>query len=73
MRFIKIKTLGIINDHLVDYPTPLVGYSGSFGFLTGVCLVIQIITGTFLAMYYIPNAELAFYSVEYIMREVNDG
>jgi ubiquinol-cytochrome c reductase cytochrome b subunit len=73
MRFIKIKTLGVINDHLVDYPTPLVGYSGTFGFLTGVCLVIQIISGTVLAIYYIPNAELAFASVQYIIREVNDG
>ena len=34
---------------------------------------IQIITGIFLAMYYIPNADLAFYSVEHIMRDVNYG
>jgi len=41
--------------------------------LSGVCLVIQIITGIFLAMHYIPSSELAFASVEHIMRDVNYG
>jgi len=41
--------------------------------LAGICLVMQIITGIFLAMYYIPNAEIAFFSVEHIMRNVNNG
>jgi ubiquinol-cytochrome c reductase cytochrome b subunit len=34
---------------------------------------MQILTGIFLAMYYIPHTELAFLSVEYIMRDVNSG
>ena len=36
-------------------------------------LVIQILTGIFLAMYYTPHIDLAFNSVEHIMRDVNNG
>ena len=45
----------------------------SFGVLSGICLVMQILTGIFLAMYYVASADAAFLSVEYIMREVNFG
>ncbi|MEY3293886.1 MAG: hypothetical protein RJB12_1657 [Pseudomonadota bacterium] len=38
-----------------------------------VCLVIQIATGVILAMHYVPNTEMAFASVERIMRDVNGG
>jgi ubiquinol-cytochrome c reductase cytochrome b subunit len=34
---------------------------------------MQIISGIFLAMYYIPNADLAFMSIEHVMRDVNNG
>src|SRR3712207_1530175 len=36
-------------------------------------LISQIVTGVFLAMYYTPNADMAFQSVEHIMRDVNYG
>jgi ubiquinol-cytochrome c reductase cytochrome b subunit len=45
----------------------------SFGSTAGICLVIQIITGIFLAMHYTPHVDLAFSSVEHIMRDVNNG
>ena len=45
----------------------------SFGSAAGLCLVIQIITGIFLAMHYTPHIDLAFNSVEHIMRDVNNG
>jgi ubiquinol-cytochrome c reductase cytochrome b subunit len=73
MRILRNKTIAIINDHLVDYPTPIVGYISSFGFLSGVCLTIQIFTGVFLAIHYSPHTATAFLSVEHIMRDVNDG
>jgi ubiquinol-cytochrome c reductase cytochrome b subunit len=38
-----------------------------------LCLVIQILTGIFLAMHYVPNADLAFASVDHIMRDINYG
>ena len=45
----------------------------SFGSLAGLGLVIQIITGVFLAMHYTPHVDFAFNSVEHIMRDVNNG
>jgi len=45
----------------------------SFGSLSGLCLVIQIVTGILLAAHYTPHTTLAFSSVEHIMRDVNDG
>jgi len=45
----------------------------SFGSAAGLCLVIQIVTGIFLAMHYTPHIDLAFNSVEHIMRDVNNG
>jgi ubiquinol-cytochrome c reductase cytochrome b subunit len=45
----------------------------SFGSTAGLCLVIQIITGIFLAMHYTPHIDYAFSSVEHIMRDVNNG
>ena len=61
-------------DLLIFYPTSAnLNYFWNFGSLAGLCLVIQILTGIFLAMHYIPNADLAFLSVEHIMRDVNNG
>lgn len=45
----------------------------SFGFLSGICLVIQIVTGILLAMHYSASVDLAFFSIEHIMRDVNGG
>ena len=73
MRFIKIKSLATLNGHLVDYPTPVVGYFSSFGSLSGLCLVIQIVTGILLTAHYTPHVYFAFSSVEHIIRDVNDG
>ena len=56
----------------IDSPINL-NYAWSFGSLSGLCLVIQIITGLFLAMHYTPHIDLAFSSVEHIMRDVNNG
>ena len=66
--------LSIVNSHVVDYPSPInLTYAWSFGSTAGICLVIQILTGIFLAMHYTPHVELAFSSVEHIMRDVNNG
>nr|AFN21404.1 cytochrome b [Choaspes benjaminii] len=64
----------IINDSLIDLPTPSnISSWWNFGSLLALCLIIQIITGLFLTMYYSANIELAFYSVNYICRNVNYG
>nr|YP_010516255.1 cytochrome b [Atteva aurea]UXL88415.1 cytochrome b [Atteva aurea] len=64
----------IINHSLIDLPSPSnISSWWNFGSLLGLCLSIQIITGLFLTMYYTANIELAFYSVNYICRNVNYG
>lgn len=74
MRLLNIPILSVINDHIVDYPTPInLSYFWGFGSLAGLCLIIQIISGLCLSMHYSPHTTLAFISVEHIMRDVNYG
>ena len=50
-----------VYNHILYYPTPLnLNYNRSFGSLSGLFFVFQIISGIFLAMHYIPNVDLAF-------------
>ena len=75
MRILKSHPiLGLLNSYMVDSPQPAnLSYMWNFGSLLGLCLGIQILTGIFLAMHYSPNVDLAFASVEHIMRDVNYG
>nr|QFK68869.1 cytochrome b [Graphium doson] len=66
--------LKIINGSLIDLPSPSnISSWWNFGSLLALCLITQIVTGLFLTMYYTANIELAFYSVNYICRNVNYG
>nr|AFQ62223.1 cytochrome b [Glaphyrus comosus] len=66
--------LKIINNSLIDLPSPSnISAWWNFGSLLGLCLIIQIITGIFLAMHYTANVNLAFDSVIHICRDVNYG
>lgn len=63
-----------INSALIDLPSPTsISYFWNFGSLLGLCLIIQIITGIFLAMHYCPDIMLAFSSIAHITRDVNYG
>jgi ubiquinol-cytochrome c reductase cytochrome b subunit len=74
MRLNKHSLLAFVDSHIISYPTPVnLNYMWSFGSTAGICLVIQILTGIFLAMHYTPHIDLAFNSVEHIMRDVNNG
>ena len=75
MRTLKSQfLLRIFNSYVVDSPQPAnLSYLWNFGSLLALCLIIQILTGAFLAMHYTPNVDLAFNSVEHIMRDVNSG
>ena len=70
----RLPVFAFMNHQLVDYPTPRnLNYWWNFGSLAGIALVIQIVTGIVLAFHYTPQADLAFASVEHIMRNVNYG
>jgi len=74
IRWNKINLLSFVDSHIINYPTPInLNYMWSFGSTAGICLVIQIVTGIFLAMHYTPHISFAFESVEHIMRDVNNG
>lgn len=74
LSFFKQPLLAAVNDHLIDYPTPAnLSYWWGFGSTAGICLIVQILTGIFLAMHYTPHIDLAFLSVEHIMRDVEGG
>ena len=61
-------------NHLSEYPTPKnLNYWWTFGGILTFCLITQIVTGLTLAMHYIAHADMAFESVEHIMRDVNYG
>ena len=75
MRNLKSQILlRLVNSYLVDSPEPAnISYLWNFGSLLGLCLILQILTGIFLAMHYQPHVDFAFNSVEHIMRDVNNG
>lgn len=64
----------IVADYLIDSSSPAnLSYFWSFGSLLGLTLIVLMISGISLAMHYTANTELAFLSVEQIMRAVNNG
>ena len=63
-----------INSSIIDLPTPTnLNYFWNFGSLLGLCLIIQIITGIFLAMHYCADVNIAFSSINHILRDINYG
>jgi ubiquinol-cytochrome c reductase cytochrome b subunit len=70
----RLPFVAFIEHELYEYPTPRnLNYWWNFGSLAGIVLVVMIVTGVVLAMHYTPHADLAFDSVERIMRDVNYG
>lgn len=64
----------IANNALVDLPAPInISAWWNFGSLLGLCLIIQILTGLFLAIHYTADINLAFNRVNHICRDVNYG
>lgn len=58
--------ISLVNSYLIDSPQPSsLNYWFNLGSLLGLCLVIQIASGVFLAMHYSSHIELAFDSVEH--------
>nr|ADX32828.1 cytochrome b [Mus setulosus] len=64
----------MINHSFIDLPAPSnISSWWNFGSLLGVCLMVQILTGLFLAMHYTSDTLTAFSSVTHICRDVNYG
>nr|ACR03108.1 cytochrome b [Sphaerodactylus vincenti] len=64
----------ILNNALVDLPTPAnISAWWNFGSLMGLCLMVQLATGLFLAMHYTADISLAFSSIAHITRDVQHG
>nr|WIC77848.1 cytochrome b [Ammomanes phoenicura] len=70
----KHPIMKVVNDALIDLPTPSnISSWWNFGSLLGICLLLQITTGLFLAMHYTADTSLAFASVAHICRDVQFG
>jgi ubiquinol-cytochrome c reductase cytochrome b subunit len=66
--------LTLANSYLIDSPAPSnLSYLWNFGSLLGTCLALQIITGVTLAMHYSASTDLAFLSIEHLVRDVPSG
>ena len=70
----RLPVVSALYNDAVVYQTPRnLNYWWNFGSLAGIMLTLQIITGIVLVMQYTPHTEMAFDSVERIMRAVNYG
>jgi len=70
----RLPIFSVLREALVDHPTPRnLNYWWNFGSLAGITLIIMIVSGLMLSMHYIAHTDLAFDSVEHIMRDVNYG
>nr|ACO87561.1 cytochrome b [Eremias persica] len=66
--------LKIVNNSFIDLPTPPnISAWWNFGSLLGLCLIIQVFTGLFLAMHYTADVSSAFSSIAHIHRDVQYG
>lgn len=71
---LKHPLFKIANNALVDLPAPSnISVWWNYGSLLGLCLIIQIATGLFLAIHYTADIERAFNRVNHICRDVNYG
>lgn len=75
VRSIKASSLfRMLYGTIITYPTPTnLTYVWNFGIFALAALIIQILTGIILVMHYTPHLDLAFVSIEHIMRDVNMG
>ena len=70
----RLPVASLMHSSFVAYPTPRnLNYWWTFGGILSFLLVAQIVTGIVLVMHYTPHADMAFNSVEHIMRDVNYG
>ena len=70
----RLPVMDMVKGQALDFPTPKnLNYWWTFGGILAVMLVVQLVTGIVLVMHYTPHVDMAFASVEHIMRDVNSG
>ncbi len=70
----RLPILGLMHSSFVVFPNPRnLNYWWTFGGILSFMLASQIVTGVILVMHYTPQSDLAFASIEHIMRDVNYG
>ncbi|WP_371421754.1 cytochrome c1 [Tardiphaga sp.] len=70
----RLPIIGLVHSSFIAYPTPRnLNYWWTFGGILSFMLGVQIVTGVILAMHYTPHVDMAFNSVESIVRDVNYG
>ncbi len=70
----RLPIITMIEGTFLKHPYPKnLSYLWGLGSIAGIALLVQILSGLFLAMHYVPNTEKAFDSVEHIMRDVRYG
>ena len=70
----RLPILRFAHDTMTTFPTPRnLNFWYTFGGILTFMLAVQIATGVVLAMHYVPSADVAFNSVENIMRDINYG
>merc|ERR1712166_517649 len=63
-----------MKSHLQSYPCPLqINFFWNLGFLLGVAIMLQIVTGIFLALHYTSDLNSAYYQIFFLIREVYYG
>lgn len=70
----KNPILSIVKKSLLDLPSPSsISFLWNIGFLLGITLGLQIVTGLFLSIVYTAQTETAFQGMIMIIRDVNTG
>merc|ERR1712117_956440 len=73
-RILKLIFVLLMKSHLQSYPCPLqINFFWNFGFLLGIAIILQIITGIFLALHYTSDLNSAYFSLFFLIREVLYG
>merc|ERR1712194_967366 len=64
----------LMKSHLQSYPCPLqINFFWNLGFLLAVAIILQIVTGIFLALHYTSDLSSAYFSIFFLIREVYYG
>merc|ERR1711860_52699 len=73
-RILELYFVLLMKSHLQSYPCPLqINFFWNFGFLLGIAILLQIVTGIFLALHYTSDLNSAYFSLFFLIREVFYG